>query len=146
MHQEAFSGEDISDRPLPEVTEPFWNWLFDQDPRISPGSDSLHKRSAGDWPQERTTGDCRKRGRPAIRSKREGRAMVTSVVERTARAVVESLQPLSRIWQQRVSDFELPPTSRPPSHHEARGLARDEVRLLVSDVECRHDRTRPLPG
>ena len=32
MHQEAFAGEDISDRPLPEVTERFWNWLFDQDP------------------------------------------------------------------------------------------------------------------
>lgn len=30
MHQEAFPGEDISDRPLPEVTVPFWNWLFDQ--------------------------------------------------------------------------------------------------------------------
>jgi len=32
MHQEAFPLEDISDRPLPEVTEPFWNWLFDQRP------------------------------------------------------------------------------------------------------------------
>ena len=32
MHQEAFTGEDISDRPLPEVTVPFWEWLFDQDP------------------------------------------------------------------------------------------------------------------
>jgi NAD(P)-dependent dehydrogenase (short-subunit alcohol dehydrogenase family) len=32
MHQEAFPAEDISDRPLPEVTEPFWNWLFDQEP------------------------------------------------------------------------------------------------------------------
>lgn len=32
MHQEAFPNEDISDRPLPEVTEPFWNWLLDQDP------------------------------------------------------------------------------------------------------------------
>jgi NAD(P)-dependent dehydrogenase (short-subunit alcohol dehydrogenase family) len=31
MHQEAFPGEDISDRPLPEVTEPFWHWLFEQD-------------------------------------------------------------------------------------------------------------------
>jgi len=31
LHQEAFPGEDISDRPLPEVTVPFWNWLFDQD-------------------------------------------------------------------------------------------------------------------
>jgi len=32
MHQEAFPLEDISDRPLPEVTAPFWNWLFDQTP------------------------------------------------------------------------------------------------------------------
>jgi len=32
MHQQAFPGEDISDRPLPDVTIPFWNWLFDQDP------------------------------------------------------------------------------------------------------------------
>ena len=32
MHQEAFPGEDISDRPLPSVTAPFWNWLFDQTP------------------------------------------------------------------------------------------------------------------
>ena len=32
MHQEAFAGEDISDRPLPEVTVPFWHWLFGQQP------------------------------------------------------------------------------------------------------------------
>src|SRR6185295_14908883 len=32
MHREAFPGADISDRPLPSVTAPFWNWLFDQDP------------------------------------------------------------------------------------------------------------------
>jgi len=32
MHQEAFPHEDISDRPLPEVTVPFWHWLFDQVP------------------------------------------------------------------------------------------------------------------
>jgi NAD(P)-dependent dehydrogenase (short-subunit alcohol dehydrogenase family) len=31
MHQAAFPGEDISDRPLPEVTLPFWAWLFGQD-------------------------------------------------------------------------------------------------------------------
>jgi NAD(P)-dependent dehydrogenase (short-subunit alcohol dehydrogenase family) len=31
MHQQAFPGEDISDRPLPEVTQPFWAWLFSQD-------------------------------------------------------------------------------------------------------------------
>jgi NAD(P)-dependent dehydrogenase (short-subunit alcohol dehydrogenase family) len=31
MHQDAFPDEDISDRPLPEVTLPFWAWLFGQD-------------------------------------------------------------------------------------------------------------------
>jgi NAD(P)-dependent dehydrogenase (short-subunit alcohol dehydrogenase family) len=31
MHQAAFPGEDISDRPLPEVTVPFWAWLLHQD-------------------------------------------------------------------------------------------------------------------
>lgn len=31
MHQEAFPAEDISDRPLPEVTLPFWAWLLGQD-------------------------------------------------------------------------------------------------------------------
>ena len=31
MHQEAFPGEDISNRPLPDVTAPFWHWLFEQD-------------------------------------------------------------------------------------------------------------------
>jgi NAD(P)-dependent dehydrogenase (short-subunit alcohol dehydrogenase family) len=32
MHQEAFPGEDISDRPLPDVTLPFWEWLLEQSP------------------------------------------------------------------------------------------------------------------
>ena len=30
MHQAAFPGEDISDRPLPEVTLPFFAWLLNQ--------------------------------------------------------------------------------------------------------------------
>jgi NAD(P)-dependent dehydrogenase (short-subunit alcohol dehydrogenase family) len=29
MHQEAFPGEDISDRPLPDITLPFFEWLLD---------------------------------------------------------------------------------------------------------------------
>ena len=33
MHQQAFPGQDISDRPDPDVTAPFWNWLFAQDPK-----------------------------------------------------------------------------------------------------------------
>ncbi|MGH7507390.1 MAG: SDR family NAD(P)-dependent oxidoreductase [Longimicrobiales bacterium] len=32
MHQAAFPGEDISDRPLPEATIPFWAWLLSRDP------------------------------------------------------------------------------------------------------------------
>jgi len=32
MHQSAFPGQDISDRPLPDVTLPFWAWLLNQDP------------------------------------------------------------------------------------------------------------------
>lgn len=31
MHQDAFPGEDISDRPLPDATLPFWAWLLGQD-------------------------------------------------------------------------------------------------------------------
>jgi hypothetical protein len=37
MHQAAFPGEDISDRPLPEVTLPFWVWLFGQSPMAVSG-------------------------------------------------------------------------------------------------------------
>jgi NAD(P)-dependent dehydrogenase (short-subunit alcohol dehydrogenase family) len=32
MHQDAYPGQDISDRPLPDVTLPFWAWLLSQDP------------------------------------------------------------------------------------------------------------------
>lgn len=32
MHQRAFPGEDITDRPRPDVTIPFWHWLLGQDP------------------------------------------------------------------------------------------------------------------
>lgn len=32
MHQDAFPGQDISDRSLPEETLPFWAWLFSQEP------------------------------------------------------------------------------------------------------------------
>ena len=37
MHQDAFPNEDISDRPLPEITLPFWAWLINQDPRAISG-------------------------------------------------------------------------------------------------------------
>lgn len=32
MQQAAFPGEDISDRPLPEITLPFWAWLLGRRP------------------------------------------------------------------------------------------------------------------
>jgi len=37
MHQAAFPGTDISDRPLPAVTLPFWAWLLHQDPSAVTG-------------------------------------------------------------------------------------------------------------
>jgi NAD(P)-dependent dehydrogenase (short-subunit alcohol dehydrogenase family) len=37
MHQAAYPGEDISDRPLPEVTLPFWAWLLHQEPSAVSG-------------------------------------------------------------------------------------------------------------
>ncbi len=34
MHQDAFPGEDISDRPTPDATVPFWGWILGQ-PRLA---------------------------------------------------------------------------------------------------------------
>ena len=51
MHQEAFPGEDISDRPLPEVTEPFWHWLFDQDPQAVNGRRFTAQQEPAAWRQ-----------------------------------------------------------------------------------------------
>jgi NAD(P)-dependent dehydrogenase (short-subunit alcohol dehydrogenase family) len=49
MHQEAFPGQDISDRPLPEITAPFWNWLFDQDPDAVRGERFAAQREDARW-------------------------------------------------------------------------------------------------
>jgi len=37
MHQDAYPGQDISDRPLPGVTLPFWAWLLSQPPMAVSG-------------------------------------------------------------------------------------------------------------
>lgn len=37
MHQAAYPGQDISDRPPPEVTVPFWAWLLGQEPSTVSG-------------------------------------------------------------------------------------------------------------
>jgi NAD(P)-dependent dehydrogenase (short-subunit alcohol dehydrogenase family) len=37
MHQSAFPGQDISDRPLPSVTLPFWAWYLHQAPSTLSG-------------------------------------------------------------------------------------------------------------
>jgi len=52
MHQEAFPGEDISDRPLPEVTVPFWNWLFDQPPDGITGARFAAQQEDAQWLQQ----------------------------------------------------------------------------------------------
>jgi NAD(P)-dependent dehydrogenase (short-subunit alcohol dehydrogenase family) len=51
MHQEAFPGEDISDRPLPEVTVPFWNWLFDQNSEAIRGARFSAQQEDARWLQ-----------------------------------------------------------------------------------------------
>jgi NAD(P)-dependent dehydrogenase (short-subunit alcohol dehydrogenase family) len=51
MHQEAFPLEDISDRPLPDVTVPFWNWLFDQDPEAVRGERFAAQQEHAKWLQ-----------------------------------------------------------------------------------------------
>ena len=52
MHQEAFPGQDISDRPLPEMTVPFWNWLFDQDPDAIRGERFGAQQEDARWLQQ----------------------------------------------------------------------------------------------
>jgi len=47
MHQQAFPGEDISDRPSPEVTIPFWLWLFGQAPLAVSGQ--RYQAQAEQW-------------------------------------------------------------------------------------------------
>jgi NAD(P)-dependent dehydrogenase (short-subunit alcohol dehydrogenase family) len=37
MHQDAYPGQDISDRPLPDATLPFWAWLLGQDRKAVSG-------------------------------------------------------------------------------------------------------------
>jgi NAD(P)-dependent dehydrogenase (short-subunit alcohol dehydrogenase family) len=51
LHQEAFAGQDISDRPLPEVTAPFWHWLFDQDPLTLSGQRFAAQTEDARWLQ-----------------------------------------------------------------------------------------------
>ena len=100
MHQEAFPREDISDRPLPEVTVAVL--------ALAVRSESGH------------------RPRRAIRRTAGGCAMAATG----------------------VTDFTLPANLEAAEPPEARGLRRDEVRLLVSDVETdsiEHARFGDLP-
>lgn len=53
MHQAAFPGEDISDRPLPEVTLPFWTWLLGQDRAAVSGG--RYQAQADQWEAARET-------------------------------------------------------------------------------------------
>lgn len=49
MHQEAFPNEDISDRPLPEVTQPFWEWLFERDALAITGERFRAQKEDAPW-------------------------------------------------------------------------------------------------
>ena len=52
MHQEAYPSEDISDRPLPDVTAPFWRWLFNQDPEAVRGERFAAQHEDARWLQQ----------------------------------------------------------------------------------------------
>lgn len=52
MHQDAFPSEDISDRPLPEVTEPFWHWLFEQERATVTGERFAAQQEDARWLQQ----------------------------------------------------------------------------------------------
>jgi len=47
MHQDAFPGQDISDRPLPQVTLPFWAWLLSQPPIVV--TEGCYQAQAAVW-------------------------------------------------------------------------------------------------
>ena len=49
MHQEAFPGQDISDRPLPGITLPFWEWLLDQPPAAISGRRFKAQEARQQW-------------------------------------------------------------------------------------------------
>jgi NAD(P)-dependent dehydrogenase (short-subunit alcohol dehydrogenase family) len=49
MHQEAFPNEDISDRPLPDVTEPFWEWLLERDALAITGERFRAQKEDAPW-------------------------------------------------------------------------------------------------
>jgi NAD(P)-dependent dehydrogenase (short-subunit alcohol dehydrogenase family) len=51
MHQEAFPDEDISDRPVPEVTAPFWRWLLEQDPAAINAERFVAQKEDAPWHQ-----------------------------------------------------------------------------------------------
>jgi NAD(P)-dependent dehydrogenase (short-subunit alcohol dehydrogenase family) len=51
MQQDAFPADDISDRPLPEVTAPFWHWLFAQHPEDVSGQRFLAQHKEAAWLQ-----------------------------------------------------------------------------------------------
>jgi hypothetical protein len=52
MHQEAFPLADISDRPLPEITAPFWHWLFEQAPAAVSGGRFAAQAEEAPWLQQ----------------------------------------------------------------------------------------------
>ena len=97
MHQDAFPGEDISDRPLPEASVPGLLDLIDSE------------LPSGRYRARRACGDARR---------------------------------------ERVCASQLPPRLEAHEPPEARGLRRDEVRLMVAsrhDGSVIHTRFRELP-
>ena len=131
MHQEAFPGEDISDRPLPETSVPGLLAL------IAGGLPS------GRYAARALAATDRGRGRIVNRTYQERKVPMTATTLTRPPAVdaprFRGSSPLILLCR-RNSEAREPP--------EARGLARDDVRLLVSsraDDRITHARFRDLP-
>jgi NAD(P)-dependent dehydrogenase (short-subunit alcohol dehydrogenase family) len=129
MHQEAFPAEDISDRPLPEESVPGFIELL-----------------TGDLPSGRY--DAREL------AARVGIATADSEKERAklSRTITEALEIIEAFpdYPEARSPlhFELPPELEAGEPPEARGLRRDEVRLMVyylDDDRVVHSRFGDLP-
>src|SRR5207249_1446088 len=76
MHQDAFPGQDISDRPLPDVTLPFWAWLEGQNPLRVTGQRFEAQGTVWEVPASNDRSSCSSNPASCSRRRRWRRSMV----------------------------------------------------------------------
>ena len=121
MHQEAFPGEDISDRPLPEDSVPGLLALprrYRATAAARPLDSGRRMRTDTSWSLSKTLATVR----PG--DEQDANAQAATTVEPTTASMAEDCL--------RSVRFRLPPALEAQEPPEARGLPRDGVRLMVS--------------